>query len=142
MGDKVAMNPLRASSKLWVSSKFSFCLKDCCSAFVDSVAAFGARMDSGSGEYVVTGRFAISSQGGVGYRVPTATQVQKMSDEPRTSDRLQYVIGTLISIVLLAGYLVLSGDQEEISTVAETKLQDVSVEKKDPREAKQAEEQY
>jgi hypothetical protein len=65
-----------------------------------------------------------------------------MSDEPRTSDRLQYVIGTLISIVLLAGYLVLSGDQEEISTVAETKLQDVSVEKKDPREAKQAEEQY
>ncbi|HIE88206.1 MAG: hypothetical protein ABGY43_08035 [bacterium] len=99
-------------------------------------------MDSGSGEYVVTGRFAISSQGGVGYRVPTATQVQKMSDEPRTSDRLQYVIGTLISIVLLAGYLVLSGDQEEKSTVAETKLQDVSVEKKDPREAKQAEEQY
>lgn len=74
--------------------------------------------------------------------MPTATQVQKMSDEPRTSDRLQYVIGTLISIVLLAGYLVLSGDQEEISTVAETKLQDVSVEKKDPREAKQAEEQY
>jgi|TARA_B100000809_G_scaffold264485_1_gene320456 hypothetical protein len=65
-----------------------------------------------------------------------------MSDEPRTSDRLQYVIGTLISIVLLAGYLVLSGDQEEKSTVAETKLQDVSVEKKDPREAKQAEEQY
>ena len=65
-----------------------------------------------------------------------------MSDEPRTSDRLQYVIGTLISIVLLAGYLVLSGDQEEISTVAEAKLQDVSVEKKDPREAKQAEEQY
>jgi hypothetical protein len=99
-------------------------------------------MDSGSGEYVVTGRFAISSQGGVGYRVPTATQVQKMSDEPRTSDRLQYVIGTLISIVLLAGYLVLSGDQEEKSTVAETRLQDVSVEKKDPREAKQAEEQY
>ncbi len=74
--------------------------------------------------------------------MPTATQVQKMSDEPRTSDRLQYVIGTLISIVLLAGYLVLSGDQEEKSTVAETKLQDVSVEKKDPREAKQAEEQY
>ncbi|MCS5582663.1 MAG: hypothetical protein NZ777_04060 [Pseudomonadales bacterium] len=99
-------------------------------------------MDSGSGEYVVTGRFAISSQGGVGYRVPTATQVQKMSDEPRTSDRLQYVIGTLISIVLLAGYLVLGGDQEEKSTVAETRLQDVSVEKKDPREAKQAEEQY
>lgn len=65
-----------------------------------------------------------------------------MSDEPRTSDRLQYVIGTLISIVLLAGYLVLSGDQEEKSTVAETKLQDVSAEKKDPREAKQAEEQY
>ena len=65
-----------------------------------------------------------------------------MSDEPRTSDRLQYVIGTLISIVLLAGYLVLSGDQEEKSTVAETRLQDVSVEKKDPREAKQAEEQY
>ena len=65
-----------------------------------------------------------------------------MSDEPRTSDRLQYVIGTLISIVLLAGYLVLSGDQEEKSTVAETKLQYVSVEKKDPREAKQAEEQY
>lgn len=77
MGDKVAMNPLRASSKLWVSSKFSFCLKDCCIAFVGSVAAFGARMDSGSGEYVVTVRFAISSQGGVGYRVPTATQVQK-----------------------------------------------------------------
>ena len=136
------MNPLRASSKLWVSSKFSFSLKDCCSTFVDSVAAFGARMDSGSGEYVVTGRFAISSQGGVGYRVPTATQVQKMSDKPGTSDRLQYVIGTLISIVLLAGYLVLSGDQEEKSTVAETKLQDVSVEKKDPREAKHAEEQY
>ena len=74
--------------------------------------------------------------------MPTATQVQKMSDEPRTSDRLQYVIGTLISIVLLAGYLVLSGDQEEKSTVAETRLQDVSVEKKDPREAKQVEEQY
>ena len=142
MGDKVAMNPLRASAKLWVSSKFSFSLKDCCSAFVDSVAAFGDRMDSGSGEYVVTGRFAISSQGGVGYRVPTATQVQKMSDKLRISDRLQYVIGTLISIVLLAGYLALSGDQDEKSTVAETKLQDVSVEKKDPREAKHAEEQY
>jgi hypothetical protein len=65
-----------------------------------------------------------------------------MSDEPGTSDRLQYAIGTLISIVLLAGYLVLSGNQEEKSTVAETKLQDVSVEKKDPREANQAEAQY
>jgi len=74
--------------------------------------------------------------------VPTATQVQKMSDKSRTSDRLQYVIGTLISIVLLAGYLALSGDQDEKSTVAETKLQDVSVEKKDPREANQAEAQY
>ena len=65
-----------------------------------------------------------------------------MSDKLRISDRSQYVIGTLISIVLLAGYLVLSGDQEEKSTVAETELQDVSVEKKDPREAKHAEEQY
>ena len=54
-----------------------------------------------------------------------------MSDEPRVSDRLQYVIGTLISIVLLTGYLILSGEQEEKSAVAETNLQHVSVAKKD-----------
>ena len=68
-----------------------------------------------------------------------------MSDEPGTSDRLQYAIGTLISIVLLAGYLVLSGDQEEKPAVAENDLQEVSVAKKDPgeaRAAKEANEQY
>ena len=130
MGDKVAMNPLLASSKLWVSSKLSFVLNDCCSAFVDSVAGFGARMGSGSGEYSVMGRFTISSLEGVGYRVTTATQERKMSDEPRVSDRLQYVIGTLISIVLLTGYLILSGEQEEKSAVTETNPQHVSVAKK------------
>jgi hypothetical protein len=133
------MNPLLASSKLWVSSKFSFVLNDCCNAFVDSVAGFGARMGSGSGEYSVMGGFTISSLEGVGYRVTTATQERKMSDEPRVSDRLQYVIGTLISIVLLTGYLILSGEQEEKSAVAETNLQRVSVAKKDQEEVKQTE---
>jgi hypothetical protein len=66
-----------------------------------------------------------------------------MSDEPRVSDRSQYVIGTLISIVLLTGYLLLSDEQDEKSAVAETNLQDVSVEKLDkkgPEETKQTEE--
>jgi len=60
-------------------------------------------------------------------------------------DRLQYVIGTLISIILLSGYLVLSGDQEEKPAVAENDLQEISVAKKDPgeaRAAKEANEQY
>ena len=69
-------------------------------------------------------------------------QVQKMSEKLRKSDRLQYVIGTLISIVLLSGYLILSGDQDEKSTVVETNLPDVSVGKKDPREAEHSEEVY
>ena len=63
-----------------------------------------------------------------------------MSDEPRVSDRSQYVIGTLISIVLLTGYLLLSGEQEEKSVVAEARPQDVSVEKKNSEEIKQTEE--
>ena len=67
-------------------------------------------------------------------------QVQKMSEKLRKSDRLQYVTGTLISIVLLSGYLILSGDQDEKSTVAETNLLDVSVGEKDPRESKHSEE--
>ena len=67
-------------------------------------------------------------------------QVQKMSEKLRKSDRLQYVIGTLISIVLLFGYLILGGDQDEKSTVAETNLPDVSVGEKDPRESKHSEE--
>jgi hypothetical protein len=96
-------------------------------------------MGSGSGEYSVMGGFTISSLEGVGYRVTTATQERKMSDEPRVSDRLQYVIGTLISIVLLTGYLILSGEQEEKSAVAETNLQRVSVAKKDQEEVKQTE---
>jgi hypothetical protein len=96
-------------------------------------------MGSGSGEYSVMGGFTISSLEGVGYRVTTATQERKMSDEPRVSDRLQYVIGTLISIVLLTGYLILSGEQEEKSAVAETNLQHVSVAKKDQEEVKQTE---
>jgi hypothetical protein len=57
------------------------------------------------------------------------------------SDRLQYVIGTLISIILLTGYLVLSGDQEEKPAVAENDLQEVSVAKKDPGEARDAKEE-
>ena len=142
IGDKVAMNPLRASSKLWVSSKFSFSLNDCWRAFVDFVAAFGARMDSGSGEYLVTGRFAISSLGGLGYRVPTATQVRKMSDKPKTRDSLQYVIGALISIVLLSSYLVLSNKQEEKLSVVETSLRDVSLENKDQGQAKKTDAQH
>jgi hypothetical protein len=99
-------------------------------------------MDSGSGEYLVTGRFAISSLGGVGYRVPTATQVRKMSDKPKASDRLQYVIGGLISIVLLSSYLVLSNDQEEKSSVAETSVRDDSLENKDRGQAKKTELQH
>ena len=55
-----------------------------------------------------------------------------MSDEPRVSDKSQYVIGTLISIVLLTGYLLLSGEQEETSAVIETGLQDVSAQKSAP----------
>ena len=85
------------------------------------------------------GGFTISSLEGVGYRVTTATQERKMSDEPRVSDRLQYVIGTLISIVLLTGYLILRGEQEEKSAVAETNLQDVSVAKIDQEEVKPTE---
>ena len=88
---------------------------------------------------MVTGRFAISSKRSVGDRVPTTTQVQKMSDKLRMSDRLQYVIGTLISIVLLAGYLLLSGDREEKPAGAVSSLQDVSVAKRDPEEAEDAE---
>lgn len=99
-------------------------------------------MDSGSGEYLVTGRFAISSLGGVGYRVPTATQVRKMSDKPKTRDSLQYVIGALISIVLLSSYLVLSNDQEEKLSVAETSLRDVSLENKDQEQAKKTDAQH
>ena len=60
-------------------------------------------------------------------------------------DRLQYVIGTLISIILLSGYLVLSGDQEEKPAVAKNDPQEVSVAKKDTgeaRAAKEANEQY
>ena len=133
------MKPLRASSKLWVSSKFSFSLNDCCRSFVEWVAGFGARMDSGSGEYLVTGRVAISSLGGVGYRVPTATQVRKMNDKPKVSDRLQYGIGALISIVLLSGYLVLSDDKQASSAVTEIKLEDVSAEIKDQTQVEQVE---
>ncbi len=36
-----------------------------------------------------------------------------MNEEPKVSERLQYVIGALISVVMIWGYLVLSGDQEE-----------------------------
>ena len=136
------MKPLRASSKLWVSSKFSFSLNDCCRTFVEWVAGFGARMDSGSGEYLVTGRFAISSLGGVGYRVPTATQVRKMSDKPRLSNRLQFVIGALISIALLSSYLVSSNDKEEKSPVVESRLRDVSSEKQDQGQAEKTNEQH
>jgi hypothetical protein len=63
-----------------------------------------------------------------------------MSDESRVSDRSQYVIGTLISIVLLTGYLFLSDEQEERPVVAETNPQDVSLETKDPEEMNQTEE--
>ena len=136
------MKPLRASSKLWVSSKFSFSLNDCCRTFVEWVAGFGARMDSGSGEYLVTGRVAISSLGGVGYRVPTATQVRKMSDKPRLSNRLQFVIGALISIALLSSYLVSSNDKEEKSPVVESRLRDVSSEKQDQGQAEKTNEQH
>ena len=72
--------------------------------------------------------------------MPTTKQVQKMTEKLRKSDRLQYFIGTLISIVLLSGYLILSGDQEEKSTVAETNLPEISVGEKEPREAKHSEE--
>jgi hypothetical protein len=99
-------------------------------------------MDSGSCEYLVTGRFAISSLGGVGYRVPTATQVRKMSDKPRLSNRLQFVIGALISIALLSSYLVSSNDKEEKSLVVEGRLRDVSSEKQDQGQAEKTNEQH
>ena len=63
-----------------------------------------------------------------------------MSEKLRKSDRLQYVIGTLISIVLLSGYLILSGKKKKKSTVAETNLPEISVGEKEPREAKHSEE--
>ena len=99
-------------------------------------------MDSGSCEYLVTGRFAISSQRGVGYRVARATQVRKMSGKTGVSDRLQYVIGVLISIVLLSSYLMLSDDQEEKLSVKETGLRDASAKKKDQGQAKKTDEQH
>ena len=99
-------------------------------------------MDSGSCEYLVTGRFAISNQGGVGYLVHRATQVRKMSGKTRVSDRLQYVIGVLISIVLLSSYLMLSDDQEEKLSVKETGLRDVSAKKKGQGQAKKTDEQH
>jgi len=40
----------------------------------------------------------------------------------------------------LSGYLILSGDQEEKSTVAGTNLPEISVGEKEPREAKHSEE--
>ena len=46
-------------------------------------------------------------------------QVKKMSDEQRLSDRLQYVVGALISIVLLLVYLSLSDDYGKKTLVTE-----------------------
>ena len=40
----------------------------------------------------------------------------RMNDEPNVSDRLQYVIGTLISVVLLSMYLIFSDDHDEQSS--------------------------
>jgi hypothetical protein len=54
-----------------------------------------------------------------------------MSDKPRLSNRLQFVIGALISIALLSSYLVSSNDKEEKSPVVESRLRDVSSEKQD-----------
>ena len=99
-------------------------------------------MDSGSCEYLVTGRFAISSQGGLGYRVLRATQVRKMSGKTRVSDRLQYVMGVTISIVLLSSYLMLSDDHEEKLSVKETGLRDVSAKKKGQGQVKKTDEQH
>ena len=74
--------------------------------------------------------------------MPRATQVRKMSGKTRVSDRLQYVIGVLISIVLLSSYLMLSDDQEEKLSVKETGLRDVSAKKKDQGQAKKTDEQH
>lgn len=71
--------------------------------------------------------------------MPTATQVRKMNDKPKVSDRLQYGIGALISIVLLSGYLVLSDDKQASSAVTEIKLEDVSAEIKDQTQVEQVE---
>lgn len=44
-----------------------------------------------------------------------------MNGEQKISDRLQYFIGAIVSIVLISGYLVLSEKREETeSPVAET----------------------
>ena len=65
-----------------------------------------------------------------------------MSDKPKTRDSLQYLIGALISIVLLSSYLVLSNDQEEKSSVADTSLRDFSLENKDQGQAKKTDAQH
>ena len=65
-----------------------------------------------------------------------------MSDKPKTRDSLQYVIGALISIVLLSSYLVLSNDQEEKLSVVETSLRDVSLENKDQGQSKKTDAQH
>mgnify|MGYP006130818759 CR=1 FL=1 len=74
--------------------------------------------------------------------MPRATQVRKMSGKTRVSDRLQYVIGVLISIVLLSSYLMLIDGQEEKLFVTETGLGGVSAKNKDQGQTKKTDEQH
>ena len=65
-----------------------------------------------------------------------------MSDDPKVSDRTQYVVGTLISIVLVTGYLLLSNDRvgssgPEVNKPPETGGEQVNV--VDQNETKQPE---
>ena len=59
-----------------------------------------------------------------------------MTDKKSLSDRLQYVIGALISIVLLLVYLSLSDDYEKKTLVTERSSDEAIVDKRVDEETK------